>query len=368
MALPFFLPPIQIPQVGFSNYIKRRNRKKMNETPKYIDMGSYGVIYKDPSHPEKVIKILSPGTNINAEIEKAQRMADLTGDDRQRVEKIQITKNDVPSNALTEYQHLNSMHSFMKNNQPIPALSMPYLGVDLFTYLDKRPFSLPEELFINQCHKLLRQTSILYRDGQSHGDLRSENIVFDGREMTIIDFDLFGTFEEVAKVYESGIHKNIAQPWSPPEFLILLGKVDEPNDYLDRLRERNRDYFSSIGIDLKQRVLESNVKNMEYMAEHNMSMEHVIPYLDNFGLGMALLEVLAALYPKPTTPKLIRTRDLLEKITHFKISKRMKPDDAFAEMDKIHKMSGGRRRSTGKTRRTRKTRRARKNRRTLKRV
>jgi hypothetical protein len=94
----------------------------------------------------------------------------------------------------------------------------------------------------------------------------------------------------------------------------------------------------------------------------------VIPYLDNFGLGMALLEVLDTLYPETAHPKLIKTRELLEKITHFEISKRMKPDDAFAEMDEIHKMSGGRRRSTGKTRRTRKTRRARKNRRTLKRV
>jgi serine/threonine protein kinase len=269
----------------------------------------------------------------------------------------------------------------MKPNQRIPALLMPYLGADLVTYLNKRPFALSEELFIEQCHKLLGQTSRLYGRKVSHGDLRSENILFDGDEMTIIDFDLFGNFQEVAKKYVTSIHKNTVKSWTPPECLILYSRLKPDmdhghglwvkNNYINKLYKRSQAYFLSISIDLeklRKLVKESNDENMTHMAEHNVSMIDVIPYLDNFGLGMALLEVLATLYPTPATPKLIKTRKLLEKITHFEISKRMKPDDAFAEMDEIHKMSGGRRRSTGKTRRTRKTRRARKNRRTLKRV
>lgn len=368
--MSFFLPPIKVREPGFSEYIKEKVNKerKNNKTPKFIAKGSYGVIYKNSSHPDKVIKILSPDANIAAELEKAEQIVRLTGDNRQRIQKIEITKNDIPSNALIEYQYLNNLHSFMKNGQHIPALLMPYLGIDLFTYLDDTSlFPLSEELYINQCHKLLRQTYILYENGLSHGDLRSENIVFDGTEMTIIDFDIFGTFETVAKAYEKGIHKNVVPSWAPPEFLILCNKVDKTSGYVHVLYKRNESYFSYSGKDLTQleiNVQKSNVENKEYMAEHKMSMIDVIPYLDNFGLGMALLEVLATLYPETTHPKLIKTRQLLEKITHFKISERMKPDDAFREMDKIHKMSGGRRRSTGKTRRTRKTR----PRRTLKRV
>ena len=179
----------------------------------------------------------------------------------------------------------------MKNGQHIPALLMPYLGIDLFTYLDDTSlFPLSEELYINQCHKLLRQTYILYENGLSHGDLRSENIVFDGTEMTIIDFDIFGTFETVAKAYEKGIHKNVVPSWAPPEFLILCNKVDKTSGYVHVLYKRNESYFSYSGKDLTQleiNVQKSNVENKEYMAEHKMSMIDVIPYLDNFGLGMA---------------------------------------------------------------------------------
>ena len=94
----------------------------MNHPRKFIAKGSYGIIYKNPSNPDKeVIKILSPDTNIDTEIDKAERIVRLTGDNGQRIQKIEITKNDVPSNALIEYQHLNDSHSFMKTKQQVES-------------------------------------------------------------------------------------------------------------------------------------------------------------------------------------------------------------------------------------------------------
>jgi serine/threonine protein kinase len=351
---------IALPQSNFDTFISTR---PPNNTKKFIAEGSFGVIYQNSSHSGEVIKILGPDTKIEVEKAKANTIADITGDEKQRVKIIQITKNDVPSNALIEYRKLNSKQSFMKNNQPIPALLMPYLGVDLFTYLNNRPFALPEELYLDQCHKLLDQTSKLYKKGYSHGDLRSENIVFDGTEMTIIDFDIFGTFKEVAETYVNVIHKDAVRSWTPPECLILYNKRHESsdkgrkiaNDYINKLYERSQVYFSSSGKNLnrlKTLITDSNEANMRDMSMgYEISMIDVIPYLDNFGLGMALLEVLAILYPETTNEKLIKTRELLEKITQFEISKRITPDVAFAEMDNIHQMSGGRRRFIGKTRR-----------------
>ena len=79
------------------------------------------------------------------------------------------------------------------------------------------------------------------------------------------------------------------------------------------------------------------------LKDHKMAMIDVIPYFDNFGLGIALLEVLATLYPKTDNPTLIKIRCLLEKITHFEISERITPDIAFEEMGKIYKnkLQGG---------------------------
>lgn len=355
MSLPFFLPNIQVQEQGATEYMEKR--RKNNEPRQFVAMGSYGVIYKNPSNPKEVIKILSPDTDINVEIEKADQMVQLTGDNRQSIQKIHITKNDVPYNALEHYRELNSLNTFMKNNQLIPALLMPNLGIDLNEYLIKKPFDLPENVYLEQCYKLLRQTSILFKHGVSHGDLRSENITFDGNEMTIIDFGIFGTFEKVKEVYEKGIHKHVVPSWAPPEFLILRHKVNETNGYINRLRERSPSYFSSISTDLGNIIRDSNDKNIEYIAKHNMKLVDLIPYLDNFGLGIALLEVLTVLYPYTNNLKILKTRKLLEKITHFEISKRMLPDQALIEMEKIRNMSGGRIRRIGKTRRVRKTRR-----------
>jgi len=358
---------------------RARNPLQINKTAKFIAKGSFGVIFQTPGG---VIKILEPDTNIDVIRSKANKIADITGDERQRVEAIRITKNDVPFNVLKEYKSLNSDFSFMRNNQPIPALSMPYLGVDLFTYIEKRPFALPEELYLDQCHKLLQQTYRLFRSGYSHGDIHSENIVFDGTEITIIDFDIFGTFKEVARTYEHYIriwkpsmnisvtYENAIRSWTPPEFLILFNKLSNQSDtskskiaiakdYITKLYKRSQTYFSSSGItlsSLRTLINESNTENLEYMSQHNISMIDVIPYVDNFGLGMALLELFDTLYYRTANPKLIKTRELLEKITQFKISERMPPDVAFAEMDKIHSISRGQRRFIGKTRLTYKNR------------
>jgi hypothetical protein len=129
-------------------------------------------------------------------------------------------------------------------------------------------------------------------------------------------------------------------------------------DYITKLYERSQTYFISSGItlsSLRTLINKSNTENLEYMSQHNISMIDVIPYFDNFGLGMALLELFDTLYPGTANQKLIKTRELLKKITQFKISERMPPDVAFAEMDEILKMSGGRR-FIGKTRLTYKNR------------
>jgi len=125
-------------------------------------------------------------------------------------------------------------------------------------------------------------------------------------------------------------------------------------DYITKLYERSQAYFISSGItlsSLRTLINKSNTENLEYMSQHNISMIDVIPYFDNFGLGMALLELFDTLYPGTANPKLIKTRELLKKITQFKISERIRPDVAFVEMDEILKMSGGRR-FIGKTRLT----------------
>jgi serine/threonine protein kinase len=349
MALPFFLPPIQIQEQGATEYMEARQNKDKKH---FISMGSYGVIYNNPSNPKEVIKILKPDTNINEEVRKAEKMVQLTGDNRQRIQKIRITKNDVPYNALKKYRNFNSLNSFMKND--IPALVMPHLGVDLMTYLDTKSY-IPPELYLTQCYKLLKQTSILYQNGVSHGDLRAENITFDGSEMTIIDFGTFGTFQEVTEIYENGIHKNIVPSWAPPEFLILFDKVNMTKNYAERLVERSPSYLFSITSDLESLIKQTNDKNNEYIMEHNITKNDTIQYLDNFGLGMVLLEVLAVLYPDTNHKKLRATRVLLEKITHFEISKRILPDQALVEMEKIINSTGGRRytRRRSKTNRTR---------------
>ena len=180
-----------------------------------------------------------------------------------------------------------------------------------------------------------------------------ENIMIDDNHLTLVDFDLFGTWAEVAKEYETGIHANHIPSWAPPEFL-LLGKNEQLERYAEGVFTRYSHYFQSINImnpsELSLRIQQSIVENISYINRTRFTLLDDIKYLDNVGLAMSLLELLTILYPTPE-PKIIQTRELLEKVAHFEISKRILPDQAEAEMRKILTQGGSRRTRRNTTKR-----------------
>ena len=280
-------------------YLSTRPSSKSNPI-----RGSYGVVYRSPVDPSKVIKLLPPGTPVASEVGPSDKIADITHNEKQRVSPITITKNDVPENALKEYLHLNAYHAFM--NGPIPAVEMPNLGVDLVNYLNHPTMPLTEEQFLAQCEKLLGQVQALHENKLIHSDLRAENIMFDGEEFVIVDNSLLGTEEEVEEQYRTGIHQWHIPSWAPPEFLVRFDKKDQLNRYAHTLYQRCPMYFKS------KKIVESSLREcLKKRWDRPVKMFS----LDFFGLGMALLEVMVTMFPVSDAMLTMRAR--LEKIVGF---------------------------------------------------
>ena len=365
MPLPFFIPPIEVPDEGVGQYMLNRERKHKKDT--FIAKGSYGIVYHDPTVKNKVIKLYSPIVNVNEEIEKADKMVKRTGNERQRLTKVNLRRNNVPYNALKQYQSLNASNSFMKNI-PFRAVQMPNVGINLVTYMNHPTFYLSEHDFLTQTQKLIHQIALLYQHNESHGDVRAENIMIDPSHLTLVDFDLLGTYEQVAERFQTGIHKHVLPSWVPPEFLVLQHKERQQERYAHSLYQRHVLYFQSKGIlsaeMLLYRINEANVKNKEYIMEHHITLVDAITYLDNFGLALSLLELLTVHFPQSNHQTINNTRNLLEKMAQFELSTRILPDQAEHEMNSIfHRKEGGRmsRRIRRTRHRTKKNHRAYKN-------
>lgn len=358
----------------------------------YISKGAYGVVYHNQSNPGYVIKQYfkknNEGTSkVNSEIEKSRQIYEITGNEGHLMKKIDdIPYDNIPINVKS---NPNIERFFEANRKSYKAIRMPNLGMDLLHFkhylkYDRKklasivdsPDFIPHLLL--QYHKLIHQIYLFSINMVCHGDIHEQNIMINPttpkRVMTLIDFDLFGTYRHYIEKYLLGQYKNHMFSHMPPEYLIIrktmtqsdMSKYSHAGDIVYILSDVYK-------IPYPQRIKyieDANKKNAEYILrinpESNFSFDFIatnlLQFYDNFGLGNELLLMLYSLYPTiineaiknsddKNTQMLKKTIQLLKKMSSFVIEERPTPKQATEEMEQIIKpVSGGRKSKRNKRR------------------
>jgi serine/threonine protein kinase len=367
------------------NFSTLRNKNFKNvDLP--IGIGAFGTTFKIHKDPNGLFKVLfrrknAPKPNPNTNYNKAKKMANMTGNNNQRLQIITGFKmNDLPIKVMQRFQEIDEVWK-TEGNTNLPVIRMPYLGIDLYAALNEDNIELVRALSIStimiQCHELIRQIDVIRRHKMCHGDIKMDNIVIDPKsgKMTLIDFDFFETFIDVYTLYNKIIVRNMQKKDKdipqciPPEFLCMKAMgdgIDFNNDirinpfYEKYCDNTNMDVFLTyIGKDGKKYFKESFKNNKKYISpmfflitenggntvrNANIS-DNIMNYFDFFGFGIAMTLFFSRLYPinepiyknKSERDAYHKMRTLLMNMCDFSIENRPRPDNVLEEMEQIMK-------------------------------
>jgi serine/threonine protein kinase len=218
-----------------ASLLRNRNQTKKNKS--FIFDGAYGAVFRNYSNPKKVIKVYKRKTNTNKEHNRANKVFKITKNNRQKVQIVQdLQYNDLPNNIKNRFSGLHNMN-------PISAIRMNDLGVDLHTCIEDHFQELVEipniiPIILEQFYRLIWQIKQLNDHRICHRDIKWENIMIDLETgiMTLIDFDLLDSFDEniLAMAKVSAVHcirhGNKFNEMVPPEWLIIGDIIRDTTD------------------------------------------------------------------------------------------------------------------------------------------
>jgi serine/threonine protein kinase len=255
------------------------------------------------------------------------------------------------SNVPNQYKHTVSSRFSRNTNrntkveplqQPIYAVHMPHLGVDLNHVKDILGHlrAIPVPIMLTNMYELLEKVAMLWNHEYVHGDVRPPNIMIQPEtgKLTLIDFDWLMEVREFAKVYRpvteskrlSGAHgpptEIITHPHIPPEFLLsdMSQHLEETNfsadrtkigtsrttriitDYCTHMRERftylNAYYQLAPLILTVKKAIEASIAYADNIVkEGRFPIMESYRTLDGYGIGQNLLELCHQLYPGSLT-------------------------------------------------------------------
>jgi hypothetical protein len=213
-------------------------------------------------------------------------------------------------------------------------------------------------------------------------DKSVDNGTIDHPRLTIIDFDfLMNSHEYVPKLFDLPIFTSYNKP--PESIYYKYGTLEKTtNSYIRHMfidhmevwayrlkinKPKTDPEWKEYGKSCMTHYNEAHNANKPMIDNNTYTFEkNTLPYIDNFGLGFALLKLIHTIYKEIPEGPLKQTVELLTSISDLRIANRTNPEDAYDRMKGIcdsirnNVSSGGRR-----TRRTRRTRHKR-NRRTYK--
>ena len=297
-------PAFSVPLLSMSSFSSNTKSENQNNIHT-LGEGSYWTVHENTNDPTKVIRIgistLQKNRNVRAAAKRrSNQFLNLTKNNRNRNQ--EISYNQLPAYLQKQYQSY-------KNT--IQASRMPNLGINLLTFMnqyDKKQINLFDRLpaLLTQYHTLLRQTYLLSKNHMCHADIHLTNIMInpESLELHLIDFDLLDTFDQTQKRLLGDKQIN---SWIPPEYLYLRDQEDKLSTYIQKMYETFSEYYECHHITkdiLRFMVIASNRQN-------KTTNKDLILYLDNFGLGMPLLQLLTILYPQ-----CVRDSDAYDNIDH----------------------------------------------------
>ncbi len=321
-----------------------------------LGSGTYGFVVKpaipnkindkNVKFPNNVTKIFYRKKNYNDLMKKTQKIKNVIGNNKgQRINsyKKQVTARNLSYDA---YDELVKHNLYATRNKNLYAVHMPNLGLDVVSVLDNEYIKLHKFSFshiLQQIHKLFSQTYNLYKNQYIHADIRETNVMVNVNtgDFTIIDFDWFDSFDGFYNRYRNnfGFYNN------PPECLLIdnldnlimltlnVSEITEDKlknsiinmnkfrEYCNRLFRNFQDYWVEVEInevhELEQKILKDLVNSAKYLFEladpdnpeyfikngneikfnkKKFVIDNILPYFDNFGLGLTISTLLSFVY------------------------------------------------------------------------
>ena len=376
-------------RIKWGNHFNRERNQSLKNKESYIEKGSYGFTFKNYTDPKKVIKVY-----FNPSLEGVKKKYNTA----KKVENISNYPQDIEIVNDFRYQNLPiNVPEYVKNElkkhgSTLPAMRMPYLGIDLFeiikdsedkTELDKIEKVKIEKVrnmirtvnintLLRECYKLMIQIDNMRRKGYCHADIRLDNVLIDPDTgvMTLIDFDLFETFEVTYKKYYEQIVNvfkypvpaswNVISAYMPPEILCMYAiqyRRDAPYFYEKYLHQpltaAHLYYMGTINKEtrdeerkekIEEKFSESFIRNMALLETVNPNNQdktivEIMNRFDYYWFGMTMTIFFNRLYPinknKKEKGAFYHARKLLMSMCDFSIENRPYPDTVLPQMHDI---------------------------------
>ena len=386
------------------NYSKIRNQNT-KQLKSVLGVGTYGITYKNRTKPTNhtrrngAFKLyyndLQLKPNPTANYNKARKMANITGNNNQRLQIVKgCKKSDLPNNVTAHLIETGGMPT-CNDNSDLPIIRMPYLGINLEDATEDanitRTRDIPISILIIQCYQLMKQIDKIRKKQMRHGDIKIDNIMIhpESGKMTLIDFDLFGNFEggfynDLIKVY--GEITKLSEIF-PPEFICIRairdtivynrnsnkgnnkakriysfsdfmfgrymkGRILEFLECINKNEEEGKEYFLESfksNISLLDGMFKESIKFYDETSKYagqlmydTRLINYFMNYFDYYGFGIAMTMFFNKLYPmnKPyhnhsEMDALYEVRALLMSMCDFARVARPEPDTIVKIMEEI---------------------------------
>lgn len=262
----------EIGQIGSKKSLKSMKSFKKSDSIKQIKFRMSDFVSQNTENIYKVYKILSPalGKGAYGEVRKALHLQTqeykaikmLTLDEWALSVK-KRTINEI--NILKSLDHPNivKIHEFFDHGNRI-FIIMEYLeGEPLLEYLIKHNPTINEKMIADLMHQLLSAINFMHLNNIVHRDVKSENILYNGKVLTVIDFgasknmmdnkmlrSVCGTLFYMAPEVINGNYDAKCDIWSAGILLYILLSGQLPYDASNRddvlLKIKNLDFIIPI--------------------------------------------------------------------------------------------------------------------------
>ena len=403
---PYFQPPSvrntklnNKPNVINNGYFSKSSKHKK---PNVIDnntlgSGSYGIVFRKKNNNSKTIKVFYKQSNAHKIKKNHTRLKqnkhvtyNIT---ESTIQKLGNLKQNYPTQYPIIYHSLlqgnYKNRSNLSNNTNIHPyiIELPYLGTSIHQLSKSNNFIIPSNhlaTVLQSCKNIIEQLIQFKKDRFIHGDIHPGNVLFDTTtyQLTIIDYDLAGTYEEYWSSYNFKMFL-LGSFRCPPESLLLYYDVastiqtngtkklifDNSNGtielsrnqtiriYTNGLLSNYPTYFKTIFPSYTNNALKTSLFNVikninstvtflengkpivedDYMP---FILKNIIPQIDSFSMGMVLSELFAMFannhsYTTQDITKIKKAQLLFENMASLTIPERITPEDALQEIIRI---------------------------------
>lgn len=189
--------PEEIALIGSKKSLKTMKSFKKADSIKEIKFRLSDFVSQNNENLYKVYKVLSPplGKGAYGEVRKALHLQTqeyraikiITLDEWALSAKKRII-NEINILKSLDHPHIVTIHEFFDNGNRIYII-MEYLeGEPILEYLIKNSPTITERKIAELMHQLLSAIHFMHINGIVHRDIKSENILYNGKVLTVIDF------------------------------------------------------------------------------------------------------------------------------------------------------------------------------------